>query len=76
MTVIESLKKRAGFLVVGGVSFALALGATRYSSGEPLVQPNSDIGVLLGLALIALYFVLQDTREGGDAGHAPKTGFN
>ena len=76
MTVVESLKNRASFLVIGGASFALALGVTRYSSGEPLVQPNSDIGVLLGLVLIALYFVLQDTRDSGDAGNAPKTGLN
>jgi len=76
MTVVESLKKRASFLVIGGVSFALALGATRYGAGEPLVQPQSDLGVILGLALVALFFVLYDVRDNSDNGHAPKTGLN
>ncbi len=72
MTVAESLKKRAGFLGIGAVSFALALGVTRYGAGEPLVQPQSDVGVLIGLALVALYFVLTDTRSAADG--ASKTG--
>lgn len=71
MTPLESLKKRAGVLVAGGVSFALVLGVMRWSSGSPLIQPQADLGVLIGLALVALYFVLTDTRNGGDA-DAPK----
>ena len=76
MTVLESLRSRARFLVAGAASFAVALGVTRYGAGEPLVQPQADIGVLLGLGLVALYFVLTDTRQGSDTGHAPKTGLN
>jgi hypothetical protein len=76
MTVLESLKKRAGFLVVGGVSFALALGVTRYFGEQPLVQPQSDLGILLGLALVMLFFVHNDTRENSAADHASKTGLN
>ena len=71
MTVLESLRKRAGVLIAGGVSFALVLVVLRWSAGDPLVQPNSDLGVLIGLALVAVYFVITDTRNGGDA-DAPK----
>ena len=71
MTVLDSLKKRAGVLVAGGVSFALVLFVMRWSAGDPLVQPKSDIGVLIGLALVAVYFGIPDTRDGGHA-DAPK----
>ena len=71
MTVLDSLKKRAGLLAAGGVSFALVLGLLRGSAGDPLVQPKSDVGVLIGLVLVAVYFVLTDTRNGGNA-DAPK----
>ena len=81
MTIVESLKKRSSFLVIGAVSFAIVLGVTRYGAGDPLLQPQADLGVLLGLALVALYFVLQDVRSGSDAvqsgtSHASKTGLN
>ena len=71
MTVLDSLKKRAGVLVARGVSFALVLFVMRGRAGDPLVQPKSDIGVLIGLALVAVYFVITDTRDGGKA-DAPK----
>ena len=71
MTALDSLKKRAGVLVAGGVSFALVLVVMRWSAGDPLVQPKSDIGVLIGLVLVADYFVITDTRDGGKA-DAPK----
>lgn len=71
MTVLESLRKRAGVLIAGGVSFALVLGVLRWSAGDKLLQPQSDLGVLIGLALVAVYFVITDTRNGGDA-DAPK----
>ena len=71
MTALESLRKRAGVLVAGGVSFALVLVVMRWSAGDPLVQPKSDIGVLIGLVLVAVYFVITDTRDGGKA-DAPK----
>ncbi|MFO1137237.1 MAG: hypothetical protein U1E30_18820 [Rhodoblastus sp.] len=71
MTALDSLKKRAGVLVAGGVSFALVLVVMRWSAGDPLVQPKSDIGVLIGLVLVAVYFVITDTRDGGKA-DAPK----
>ena len=76
MTILDSLKKRAGLLIAGGVSFALALGVMRWSAGEPLLNPQSDIGVLIGLFLVAVYFIIQDTRTGPDTGHVSKTGLN
>ncbi len=76
MTVLESLKKRATFLLAGGISFAVALLVMRWSAGDALVQPKSDVGVLLGLALVAVYFVINDTRADGNDAGAPKTGLN
>ena len=43
MTVIESLKRRARFLVAGFLSFLVVLAAIRWSGGEPLLQPAGDI---------------------------------
>ena len=76
MTVGESLKKRASFLIIGGASFALALGVTRYFGDQPLLQPQSDLGIALGLVLVMLYFVHNDTREDSGSDHASKTGLN
>jgi hypothetical protein len=72
MTVLESLKKRAGFLVVGGLSFAVALLVIRATGGQPLFQPQSDFGIVLGLALVAVFFVINDTRSNaGDRSTGP-----
>ena len=71
MTVLESLRRRAGLLIAGGVSFALVLVVMRWSAGDRLVQPQADLGVLIGIALVAVYFVINDTRNGGNA-DAPK----
>ena len=65
MTVLESLKNRAGLIVSGAVSFAVVIGGMRFAAGEPLLQPQADLGVLVGIAMVALYFVLTDTRGGG-----------
>ena len=64
MTVLESLKNRAGVLVSGAASFAVVIGGMRFASGEPLVQPQTDAGVVIGTAMVALYFVITDTRGG------------
>ena len=76
MTIAQSLKKRASFLIIGGVSFALALGVVRYGAGEPLLQASSDLGILLGLAIIALFFVLNDIRGGSHDDRASNTGLH
>ncbi len=65
MTVIESLRNRAGLIVSGAASFVVVVGGMRLASGEPLVQPQTDLGVVIGIAMVALYLVLNDTRGGG-----------
>jgi len=65
VTVFESLKERAGLIVSGAASFVVVIGGMRLMSGEPLVQPQTDLGVVIGIAMVALYFVINDTRGGG-----------
>jgi hypothetical protein len=62
VTALESLKHRAGLLVSGAVSFIVVVGGMRLTSGEPLLQPQTDIGIAIGVAMVALFFVLNDTR--------------
>lgn len=65
MTVLDSLKNRSSVLVSGAVSFAVVIEGMRLAAGEPLVQPQTDLGVVIGAAMVALYFVIADTRGGG-----------
>jgi hypothetical protein len=65
VTILESLKNRAGLIASGAASFVVLVGGMRLFSGEPLVQPQTDIGVVIGIAMVALYFVLSDVRGGG-----------
>ena len=65
MTVLESLKNRSGLILSGAASFAVVIGGMRLASGEPLIQPQTDLGVVIGIAMVALYFVITDTRGGG-----------
>jgi len=69
MSVVASLKRRAGFLAAGFLSFLAALGLMRWSGGEPLVQPSADIGLVIGFIFVAAFFVMNDTyrRRGGTA---------
>ena len=55
MSVIESLKRRARFLVAGFLSFLVVLAAIRWSSGEPLLQPAGDIGLIIGFVFVAAF---------------------
>ena len=64
MTVLESLKGRAGLLVSGAASFVLVVGGMRLAAGEPLVQPQTDIGIVVGVAMVTLVPILYDTRGG------------
>ena len=65
MTVLESLRNRAGVLVSGAASFAVVIGGMRLAAGEPLVEPQTDLGVVICAAMVALYFVIADKRGGG-----------
>ncbi len=65
MTILESLKNRAGLILSGAASFVVLVGGMRLASGEPLVQPQTDLGIVIGIAMVALYLVLNDTRGGG-----------
>jgi hypothetical protein len=62
MKALESLRRRSGMLVGGLVSFLIVLAAFRWWSSEPVVQPSGDFGILIGAALVALYFVMSDMR--------------
>jgi hypothetical protein len=62
VTIVESLRKNAAFLLSGLLSGLLVLGVWRQWSGEPLFQPQSDFGILIGAALITFYVVFADMR--------------
>jgi hypothetical protein len=62
MTVVESLKRRAGVLGAGLLSFLAVLAVMRASAGEPLVQPSGDLGLVIGVVLVAAIFVVSDRR--------------
>jgi hypothetical protein len=61
VTVLESLRNRAGLIVSGAASFVV-IGGMRLAGGEPLVQPQSDVGIVAG----ALFLVINDTRGGAE----------
>ncbi len=64
MTVLESLRNRAGLIVSGAASFVVVIGGMRLAGGEPLVQPQTDVGIVVGVAMVALFLVINDTRRG------------
>ncbi|MBB4199162.1 hypothetical protein CCR94_17715 [Rhodoblastus sphagnicola] len=63
MTVLESLRKNARFLISGFGSAIVLLLVWRAFDGAPLIQPQSDLGIVLGALLVAGYVVFQDLRE-------------
>jgi hypothetical protein len=63
VTVGQSLRKNAAFLLAGLGSGIAALLLMRQSGGEPLFQPQSDFGIVIGAVLVAAYVIYQDTRE-------------
>ena len=52
-------------LIGGALSFIALLALFRALSGDPIIQPSGDIGILVGFALVVLYFVISDTRRRG-----------
>ena len=65
MTVRDSLVKRAPMLAAGLVSFLVVIAFVRWSGGEPPIQPSDAFAVPVGAGLVALFFVLNDTRGAG-----------
>jgi hypothetical protein len=63
MTVMESLRKNARFLISGLGSAIAVLFLWRGLSGAPLIQPQSDLGIVLGALIVAAYVVYQDVRN-------------
>jgi len=63
MTVLESLRKNARFLISGLGSAILVLVLWRAVNGAPLIQPQSDFGIVLGALAVAAYVVIQDLRD-------------
>ncbi|MCW2316386.1 hypothetical protein SAMN06265338_101566 [Rhodoblastus acidophilus] len=63
MTVIESLRKNARFLGSGIFSAVALLLVWRAVNGAPLIQPQSDFGIVLGALAVTAYVVIQDLRE-------------
>ena len=61
MSVLESLKSRASVLASGAISFIVVIGGMRLTGGEPLVEPQMDVGILISVAMVALFFVINDT---------------
>ncbi len=62
MTLGQSLRKNAHFLISGFTSAILVLGLMRWSEDQPLIQPASDVGVLIGAVLVAGFIVFKDLR--------------
>jgi hypothetical protein len=62
VTVIESLRNNAQFLFSGFASAIAVLVGMRWSGGEPLVQPQQDLGIVLGVILVAAFIVFNDMR--------------
>jgi hypothetical protein len=62
MNALQSLRRRSGMLIGGLGSFLVALALLRWWGGEPIVQPSGDVGIVIGVALVALYFVMSDAR--------------
>ncbi len=63
MTIGESLRKNAHFLLTGFGSAIAVLVIMRWSDGAPLFQPQSDFGIVIGAALVAGFLVNRDLRD-------------
>jgi hypothetical protein len=62
VTIGESLRKNAHFLLTGFGSAIAALILMRWSDGAPLFQPRSDFGIVIGAVLVAGFMVYRDLR--------------
>jgi hypothetical protein len=62
LTILNILAKNAAFLFMGFFSAVAVILAMRASAGEPWFQPQSDFGVLIGAALVAVFVIVKDLR--------------
>jgi hypothetical protein len=58
--ILRILAKNAAFLFFGFFSAIAVLLAMRAWAGEPWFQPQSDFGILIGAALVAIFVVVRD----------------
>jgi glycerol uptake facilitator-like aquaporin len=65
MSVIQALKRRARFLATGAISFLVVLAAFHWSAGEPLLQSQDAVALIIGFVIVAAYVVFNDVRGGG-----------
>jgi uncharacterized membrane protein YhhN len=56
----DSLRKSFLFLILGVVSYVIVLMAMRASAGENFFQPQSDFGILIGAAIVALIVIARN----------------
>jgi hypothetical protein len=61
VTVFESLKYRAGLIIPGAASF-IVIDAMRLAGAEPLVQPQAEAGIVVGVALVTPLLIVRDGR--------------
>jgi len=76
MSALDSLKKRAGTLVMGALSFVAIPAVMRLANGQPQLQPSGGVGIVIGVALVALFFVISDasaSKFGPGKGRAPRS---
>jgi hypothetical protein len=58
--ILRILAKHAAFLFFGFFSAIAAILVMRASAGEPWFQPQSDFGILIGAALVAIFVIVRD----------------
>ena len=61
----DSLRKSFLFLILGVVSYVIVLMAMRASAGENFFQPQSDFGILIGAAIVALIVIVRNVASNG-----------
>ena len=56
----DALRKSFLFLILGVVSYVVALMAMRAYAGENFFQPQSDFGIPIGAAIVALIVIVRN----------------
>jgi uncharacterized membrane protein YhhN len=63
VTIGQALGKSVGFLILGVISYVAVLAVMRASAGENIFQPQSDYGILLGAAIVAVIVIARNLRD-------------